>query len=159
MDTQLELYQQVILEHNRKPRNFGKLERASHQSEGYNPICGDHFWVYLQLSAEGRVEKLTFEGSGCAISKASASMMTEALQGKTDAEALALCDQFHHLVKGEAVTVPMGKLVVFANIWKYPARVKCAALAWHAVQGALYKETCITTETEDTVPLKEGRES
>src|SRR3989338_4331274 len=120
MSHQLELYQQVILEHNRKPQNFGKLESASHQAEGFNPICGDHFWVALELDAEGRITRIAFEGSGCAISKASASMMTEAIKGKTKAEALVLCTQFHQLLKGSPPeSASLGKLVVFATIWKY----------------------------------------
>lgn len=149
MSNQLELYQQVILEHNRKPKNFGTLESASHKAEGFNPICGDHFWVALELDAEGRVVRIAFEGSGCAISKASASMMTEAVKGKTHVEALALCTQFHHLLKGESPEdASLGKLVVFANIWKYPARVKCAGLAWHALQGAFAKTAVVSTETD-----------
>ncbi len=151
MSNQLELYQQVILEHNRKPKNFGTLESATHKAEGFNPICGDHFWVTLELDAEGRVARIAFDGSGCAISKASASMMTEAVKGKTEAEALALCAQFHHLVKGESPEdTSLGKLVVFANIWKYPARVKCAGLAWHALQGAFAKTAVVSTETDAT---------
>ena len=149
MSNQLELYQQVILEHNRKPKNFGKLDMASHRAEGFNPICGDHFWVALQLNPEGRVASIAFEGSGCAISKASASMMTEAVKGKTETEAVALCYQFQRLVQGEAVEkVALGKLAVFENIWKYPARVKCAALAWYALQGAFAKTTVVSTESE-----------
>ncbi len=160
MNNQLELYQQVILEHNRKPKNFGKLDSATHRAEGFNPICGDHFWVALQLNAEGRVEGIAFEGSGCAISKASASMMTEAVKGKTQADALTLCAQFQLLVKGEPKEgTSLGKLEVFSNIWKYPARVKCAGLAWHALQGAFAKTAVVSTETEEEAVTEKGPQS
>ena len=146
MDRQLELYQQVILEHNRKPRNFGKLDPASHAGEGFNPICGDHFWVYLQIG-ENQIERMGFEGSGCAISKASASMMTEAVKGKSTEQALQICSQFQSLIKGQMEDPSsLGKLGVFSGVWKYPARVKCAGLAWHALQGALQGERCVSTE-------------
>jgi nitrogen fixation NifU-like protein len=145
-----QLYQQVILEHNKKPRNFGKLEAPTHQAEGFNPLCGDHLWVYLQLSPAGLIEDVRFEGSGCAISKASASMMTAALKGKTRTEAQALFKQFHGLLRGELKpdvdANDLGKLKIFSGIWQYPARVKCAALAWHAMNGALHDEQSVSTE-------------
>lgn len=148
-----DLYQQVILEHNKKPRNFHKLESATHTAEGFNPLCGDHLWVYLKVSAQGLIDEAAFEGSGCAISKASASMMTTALKGKTVDEAKALFKQFHSLILGEIKpdTQPersdlLGKLKIFSGIWQYPSRVKCAALGWHAMNGALAAQASVSTE-------------
>jgi nitrogen fixation NifU-like protein len=145
-----DLYQQVILEHNKKPKNFGKLEGATHKAEGYNPLCGDHLWVYLTVNAAGVIEKVGFEGSGCAISKASASMMTTALQGKTVDEARALFKEFHGLLLGELkpdeTPNALGKLKIFSGIWQYPSRVKCAALSWHAMNGALNELQSVSTE-------------
>ena len=139
-----ELYQQVILEHNKKPRNFRKLENPTHSAEGYNPLCGDHYHVFLSVDDQGKIDEVTFEGSGCAISKASASMMTQALTGKTTEQANELFEQFHKLVIGELKPSEeendLGKLEVFAGVWKYPTRVKCAALSWHTMNGALKKE-------------------
>jgi nitrogen fixation NifU-like protein len=145
-----ELYQQVILEHNRKPRNYAELEHPSHAAEGYNPLCGDHLKVYLQVSAAGVIEDLAFMGDGCAISKASASMMTAALKGKTIADARSLFEEFQKLVKKELDPEKdphhLGKLTVFSGIWKYPARVKCATLAWHTMKGALENSKVVSTE-------------
>ncbi len=145
-----ELYQQTILEHNRSPRNFKKLEGATHVAEGYNPLCGDHLWVYMKVNADNVIEEATFEGSGCAISKASASMMTTSLKGKTVAEAQLLFTEFHKLVIGDLKpdTDPnhLGKLTVFSGIWQYPSRVKCASLSWHTMHGALEKAKTISTE-------------
>jgi len=145
-----ELYQQTILEHNRNPRNFKKLEGATHVSEGYNPLCGDHLWVYVKVDANGIIEEAAFEGSGCAISKASASMMTAALKGKSVDEAKVLFNEFHQLVIGELKPDEqpnhLGKLTVFSGIWQYPARVKCASLSWHTMHGALEKAKTISTE-------------
>ncbi len=145
-----DLYQQVILEHNKKPRNFGKLEGATHEAEGFNPVCGDHFWIYLQVSDNGMIENAAFEGSGCAISKASASMMTVALKGKTVVEAQAMFTGMHDLLTGTVKEGPaveaLGKLKIFAGIWQYPARVKCAALSWHTMNGAVKSEKTISTE-------------
>ena len=146
-----ELYQQVILEHNKKPRNFRKLENPTHAAEGFNPLCGDHYHVFLSVDEEGKIAEVTFEGSGCAISKASASMMTQALLGKTTEQAHELFEQFHKLVVGELKPGEeendLGKLAVFAGIWKYPTRVKCAALSWHTMNGALKKnQDPISTE-------------
>ncbi len=141
-----EIYQQMILEHNKKPRNFKKLESATHEAEGFNPLCGDHFHVYLKVS-NGLVEDVSFEGSGCAISKASASMMTTHLKGKTSQEALATFEVFHDLLLGKTgVSGDLGKLQVFSGIWKYPSRVKCASLSWHAMKNALNKIGAATTE-------------
>ena len=149
-DHRQELYQQTILEHNRNPRNFGKLEPATHQAEGYNPLCGDHLFVYLNLDDSDVIETVKFEGSGCAISKASASMMTTALKGKTVAEARTLFVEFHRLVIGELKPDRepnhLGKLSVFSGIWQYPSRVKCASLSWHTLKGALEKTKSVSTE-------------
>ncbi|MBI4310121.1 MAG: SUF system NifU family Fe-S cluster assembly protein [Candidatus Omnitrophica bacterium] len=145
-----ELYQQTILEHNRNPRNFKKPEGATHAAEGYNPLCGDHLWVYMKVNAQDIIEEAAFEGSGCAISKASASMMTTALKGKTTDEAKVLFKEFHDLVIGELKpdTQPnhLGKLTVFSGIWQYPSRVKCASLGWHTMNGAIEKVKTISTE-------------
>ena len=145
-----ELYQQTILEHNRNPRNFKKLDGATHVAEGYNPLCGDHLWVYVMVNTQNVIEETTFEGSGCAISKASASMMTTALKGKTVEEANVLFEEFHNLVIGELKPDEkpnhLGKLAVFSGIWQYPSRVKCASLSWHTVHGALQKLKTISTE-------------
>jgi len=146
----IELYQQTILEHNRNPRNFKKLEGATHVAEGYNPLCGDHLWVYLKVNAQDVIEEVSFEGSGCAISKASASMMTAALKGKTMNDAKVLFDEFHKLVMGElkpdVKPNHLDKLAVFSGIWQYPSRVKCAILGWHTMNGALEKTKTISTE-------------
>lgn len=145
-----ELYQQVILEHNRKPRNFRAMEDATHQAEGYNPLCGDHFKVYIKVDDQDVIQDVSFDGSGCAISKASASMMTQSLKGKTVEEADILFQQFHKLLIGELRPERdphiLEKLAVFSGIWQYPARVKCASLSWHAMHGALTKEKTVSTE-------------
>ena len=145
-----ELYQQVILEHNRNPKNFGPLDPCTHQAEGFNPVCGDHFKVYLNVEEEGGISKVTFDGTGCAISKASASMMTQSLVGKTPMEAERLFSEFHNLVTGsldpEKDEHSLGKLAIFSGIWKYPSRVKCAALIWHAMNTALEGGESISTE-------------
>jgi nitrogen fixation protein NifU and related proteins len=146
-----ELYQQTILEHNRNPRNFQKLDNATHVAEGYNPLCGDHLWVYLRVGKDQVIEEACFEGSGCAISKASASMMTVALKGKTTEDAKALFAEFHNLVIGELKPDQrpdhhLGKLAVFSGIWQYPSRVKCASLSWHTMNGAIEKKPAVSTE-------------
>jgi len=145
-----ELYQQVILDHNRKPRNFCKLEPHTHEAEGYNPLCGDHLFVYLNVNPNGKIEDVSFEGDGCAISKASASLMTTALKGKTVDEARALFDEFRRLVTRELDPEKephhLGKLAVFSGVWKYPSRVKCAILSWHTMNGALSNEKSVSTE-------------
>jgi len=145
-----ELYQQVILEHNKRPKNYMKLEPCTHQAEGYNPLCGDHLNVYLRVNAEGVIEELSFLGDGCAISKASASMMTMSLKGKTVEAARSLFDEFHQLLTRELDPLKdahhLAKLTVFSGIWKYPSRVKCAVLAWRTMKGALDKESVVATE-------------
>jgi nitrogen fixation NifU-like protein len=143
-----ELYQEVILDHNKRPRNFHKLEEANRTAEGHNPLCGDNVTIYLKLE-DGVIQDISFEGSGCAISKASASMMTAVLKGKTEAEAETLFEDFHRLVTGEAEGDPetLGKLAVFSGVREFPARVKCASLAWHTLHAALEaQETPVTTE-------------
>ncbi|MGI9107611.1 MAG: Fe-S cluster assembly sulfur transfer protein SufU [Pyrinomonadaceae bacterium] len=144
-----ELYQQVILDHNKKPRNFRKLETANRHAEGYNPLCGDQLTVYLQME-DDRITEVSFEGSGCAISKASASMMTQTVKGKTRAEAETFFDEFHRMVTGEldeeATPNNLGRLKIFAGVREFPARVKCASLSWHTLHAALAGEDAVTTE-------------
>ena len=144
-----ELYQQVILDHNRSPRNWGPVEAATHRADGYNPLCGDRYTITVRLGNDDTIEEIGVDGAGCAISKASASMMTEAVKGRTLEQAEALFDQFHTLVIGEAderVATALGKLKVFSGIAEFPARVKCATLSWHALQGALAGKEAASTE-------------
>ena len=144
-----ELYQQVILDHNKKPRNFRRLADATQTADGYNPLCGDQLTVDLRV-AEDRIEEAAFEGSGCAISKASASMMTQAVKGKSREEAERLFGEFHRMVTGEldeaAETHHLGRLTIFAGVREYPARVKCASLPWHTLHAALAGDGAATTE-------------
>jgi nitrogen fixation NifU-like protein len=143
-----ELYQEVILEHSKKPRNFRVLEGANHKAEGFNPLCGDHFTIYLDVK-DGAIQDVGFQGSGCAISKASASMMTQMLKGKTEAQAEEMFSKFHDLVTGHGTEKKeeLGKLAVFAGVSEFPLRVKCATLAWHALRAALHGEQeAISTE-------------
>jgi nitrogen fixation NifU-like protein len=143
------LYQEIILEHNKKPRNFGKLAEATRTVEGYNPLCGDHYTLYLKVDGDTIVD-IAFEGAGCAISKASASVMTTLVKGKTKAEADRLFEIFHMLVTGELTDISfesLGKLAAFSGVSEFPARVKCASLAWHTMHGALQSNTeVISTE-------------
>jgi nitrogen fixation protein NifU and related proteins len=141
-----ELYQEVILEHSKSPRNFRELAGANRKAEGFNPLCGDHFTVYLNVEAGsagdgGRIRDISFQGAGCAISKASASMMTQSLKGKTRAEAEKLFERFHQLVTGQLQAngnqAELGKLSVFSGVSEFPVRVKCATLAWHTLRAAL----------------------
>ena len=144
-----DLYQEQILEHNRAPRNYRLLPAANRHAEGNNPLCGDHFTIYVDLQGDS-IRDISFQGSGCAISKASASMMTQAMKGKTKAEAERLFDRFHRLVTGRAPANgdkdDLGKLAVFSGVSEFPVRVKCATLAWHTLQAALKgdKETVST---------------
>ncbi len=135
-----ELYQEVILDHNRKPRNFRVIEMADRTQEGYNPLCGDQLIVYLKMDGDV-IEDVGFQGSGCAISKASASMMTTAIKGKTRVEADVIFDEFHRMVRGELdPDTPgshLGRLSIFAGVREFPARVKCASLSWHTLHAAL----------------------
>ena len=131
-----DLYQEVILDHNRRPRNFGTLPDANRSAEGNNPLCGDRVTVYLRVE-DDRVRGISFQGSGCAISTASASLMTEALRGRTVAEAHALFDGFRALVTQGTDAGELGKLAVFTGVREFPIRVKCATLAWHTLEAAL----------------------
>jgi nitrogen fixation NifU-like protein len=142
-----DLYQEVILDHNRRPRNFHALDDASHSAEGYNPLCGDRLTLYLKL-ADGTIEDVAFVGGGCAISKASASMMTDALKGRTIAEANALFDRFHRMVTTppDQAVEDMGKLSSLAGVREFPVRVKCASLAWHTLKAAMNNEHRTSTE-------------
>jgi nitrogen fixation NifU-like protein len=149
MDPELrELYQQVILDHNKSPRNFRKLDGANHFAEGYNPLCGDKINIYLQLEGN-KVKDISFQGSGCAISKASASLMSTIVKGKTLEEAEKIFEEFHNMVTGthdeEIDLDKMGKLAVFAGVKDFPARVKCASLAWHTMNAALKDENEIVS--------------
>jgi nitrogen fixation protein NifU and related proteins len=131
-----DLYQQVILDHNRRPRNFRRIDDAR-RAEGYNPLCGDRLTVYVRLE-NGVISDVSFEGSGCAISKASASLMTESVKGKTIAEADALRERFHQMITAapDAAVADLGKLTVLAGVRQFPVRVKCASLAWHTLHAA-----------------------
>ena len=146
-----ELYQQVILDHNRNPRNFGPLEGANRHQDGHNPLCGDSLTVYLLVDDEGVIEDIHFEGAGCAISKASASLMTSLVKGKTATQTERIFADFHELVTS-AVDSPVddakvGKLAVFAGVREFPMRVKCATLAWHTMRSALHGDNApVTTE-------------
>jgi nitrogen fixation NifU-like protein len=142
-----DLYQEVILDHNRRPRNFHAIPDASHKAEGYNPLCGDRLTLYLTLTGDV-ISDLAFEGAGCAISKASASMMTDALKGHTVAEANALFDRFHRMVTTppDQPVEDMGKLSSLAGVREFPVRVKCASLAWHTLRAAMAQTPKVSTE-------------
>jgi nitrogen fixation NifU-like protein len=143
------LYQDLILDHNRAPQNFRPMQDANRRVEGVNPLCGDRLTVWLRVE-DGVIEDATFQGSGCAISKASASLMTSAVKGKTREEAEALFDRFRRLVSGlmePAEAESLGKLVVFSGLSEFPIRVKCASLSWHALKAALNEpDTVVSTE-------------
>jgi nitrogen fixation protein NifU and related proteins len=144
-----DLYQEVILDHNKNPRNFREIENATNQADGHNPLCGDALKVYLNIESN-TVTDIAFKGSGCAISKASASMMTQAVKGKTKAEAETLFNEFRAMVMGELDIETdenhLGKLKIFAGVLEFPARVKCASLSWHTVHAALNEEEVASTE-------------
>lgn len=145
-----ELYQEVILDHNRNPRNFHKVEGATNTVKGYNPLCGDQYTLFVKVE-DGTIVDIGFEGAGCAISKASASVMTSVVKGKRVEEAMELFDQFHKLVTGDAQEgrneEKLGKLIAFAGVAEFPTRVKCATLAWHTLRAALEaKKELVTTE-------------
>jgi nitrogen fixation NifU-like protein len=146
-----ELYQQIILDHNRSPRNFKRVTGANHTAEGFNPLCGDRIQLYLRL-ADDVIEDIGFQGSGCAISQASASLMTAAVKGKTMAEAEELFRIFHEMATGSPDSAPdtavLGKLAALAGVRRFPARVKCAILPWHTLRAALQEsaEPVVTTE-------------
>ena len=135
-----ELYQQVILDHCKSPRNFHALDGANRKGEGYNPLCGDNYTVFVKMDGD-KVQDAAFLGSGCCISKASASLMTDVVKGKSKAEVKALFDKVHDMVMtGNGNEAGVGKLAVFAGVHKFPARVKCAILSWHAVLAAVNGE-------------------
>ncbi len=143
-----DLYQEVIVDHGRRPRNFGPLPDASHQAEGFNPLCGDRLTLRLKV-VDGVIEEARFEGAGCAISTASASLMTEALKGLGASEAEALFASFHTMLteEGEVSSAKLGKLEVLAGVREFPSRIKCATLAWHTLHAALHTEKLpVTTE-------------
>jgi nitrogen fixation NifU-like protein len=133
-----DLYQELILEHSKNPRNYRVLAGASRSVEGFNPLCGDHFTIYLQMEGDV-IADISFQGTGCAISKSSASVMTQLLKGKRKAEAEQLFHRFHNLVTGQPPedTAELGKLAAFSGVAEFPVRIKCATLAWHAVHSAL----------------------
>ena len=144
-----DLYQEVILDHNRRPRNFRAIDGASRQQEGYNPLCGDRLTLYVTLEGD-RIADVAFQGSGCAISKASASLMTESLKGKTVTEARALFEKFHAMVTSSPDTEAedLGKLSVLSGVREYPTRIKCASLAWHTLKAAVSGEAQAPVTTE-----------
>ncbi len=140
------LYQEVILDHYKRPRNYGELDPADSQASGYNPLCGDQFSVYLRMDGDV-VKEVSFAGNGCAISTASASLMTEAVKGKTRAEAASTFEDFRRLVTGDGEPEgELGKLNILAGVRDYPVRIKCAVLAWHALRSALEGGDRVTTE-------------
>lgn len=141
-----DLYQDMIFDHYRQPRNYGRLAHANHTAEGYNPLCGDKVSITL-IVQNGVIQDIKFEGVGCAISTASASLMTESLKGKTEVEAIGILEDFKSLVTGASVTRDMGKLAVLAGVQAFPQRVKCATLAWNTLQAALKNSTeSVSTE-------------
>jgi nitrogen fixation NifU-like protein len=157
-----DLYQEVILDHGKRPRNFRELPGANRRAEGYNPLCGDRETVYLQLDGD-LLRDLSFQGAGCAISTASASMMTESLKGKSRAEAEALFERFHDLITGERKAPPggpsLGKLEVFSGVREYPVRIKCATLPWHTLKAALAggEQTISTEDGAEASPKEEPK--
>jgi nitrogen fixation NifU-like protein len=144
-----DLYQEVILDHNRRPHNFRVIDDASAKQEGYNPLCGDRLTLFIALDGDV-IKDAAFQGSGCAISKASASLMTDAVKGKTVAEARALFEQFHDMITSDPGTPPadLGKLSVFSGVREFPTRIKCASLAWHTMKAAVAHESAAPISTE-----------
>jgi nitrogen fixation NifU-like protein len=145
-----ELYQEVILDHNKSPRNFRRMDDADRRVDGYNPLCGDRYTIYVKFAGD-TIADVSFEGSGCAISKASASVMSALVKGKTKAEAIRLFELFHRLVTGEldggAAVEDLGKLAAFGGVSEFPARVKCASLAWHTLKAAIEEDAqSVSTE-------------
>lgn len=146
-----ELYQQIILEHNKKPHNFRIIESANAYSLGKNPLCGDQFAVYVDLDEDdGHIKDIAFQGDGCAISKASASLMTKAIKSKSKEDAMAMINTFHQLLTGQtdeaSAKESLGRLTILAGVKEYPVRVKCATLAWHTLSAALQGEEETSTE-------------
>ena len=136
-----DLYQQVIVDHNKSPRNFGKLEFFNHEADGYNPLCGDRLHVYLNVNDEGLIEDVSFEGEGCAISVASASLMTDTLKGRPVSEFQQKFEGFQHMVTADLDETPdeeaLGKLAVLSGVREFPSRIKCASLCWHTMKSAI----------------------
>ena len=149
-----DLYQEVILDHNRKPHNFRAIESPTARQEGYNPLCGDRLTLYLTLDGDV-IKDVAFQGSGCAISKASASLMTDALKGKTVEQARALFDQFHAMITSNPETPPadLGKLSVFAGVREFPTRIKCASLAWHTMKAAVAHPSTSLRASDTDAPI------
>jgi|TARA_B110000467_G_scaffold134261_1_gene130527 nitrogen fixation NifU-like protein len=145
-----ELYQQVIIEHNKKPRNFFDMEDSTHNCHGYNPLCGDDYEIYLKINEDNIIQEVSFKGAGCAISKASASLMTTFLKGKSVEESRLIFEQFHKMVLGEfdpdSSENVLGKLKLFKGVQNFPSRIKCASLCWHTMIGAVDKNETISTE-------------
>jgi nitrogen fixation protein NifU and related proteins len=145
-----ELYQQVIIEHNKKPRNFFDMEDSTHNCHGYNPLCGDDYEIYLKIGDDGIIQAVSFNGSGCAISKASGSLMTTFLIGKSVNESRIVFEQFHKMVLGEFDPDEsenfLGKLKLFKGVRNFPSRIKCASLCWHTMVGAVDKNETVSTE-------------
>lgn len=152
MDELQQLYQEIILDHNRNPRNFGTLEPCSHHAEGFNPLCGDRLELYINVDDQGLIENLRFTGKGCAISTASASMMTQHVLGRPVHEVAGLIEEFHAVVTGRldpADAPTLGKLRIFAGVAEFPTRVKCATLCWHTLRSALDRGgKPVSTESE-----------
>jgi len=152
------LYQEVILDHNRKPRNFREMENADHHIHGRNPLCGDEVTVYVKLDGD-RVADVSFKGQGCAVSKSAASLMTAAVKGKSVDETMRLFDRFHDMITGkmtDADREQMGSLAALGGVSKFPLRVKCASLAWHALKSSLQQGPAEVTTDLDGPPLTEG---
>jgi nitrogen fixation NifU-like protein len=148
-----DLYQEVILDHQKHPHNFGEMEGANHHADGFNPLCGDKITLSLKVGTDSVIEDIKFKGSGCAISKASASMMTVALKGKKTQDAERIFHEFHDLVTGkEGPAAELGKLKVFAGVRDYPARVKCASLAWHTLEAALHDQKDVVSTDDGEGP-------
>ena len=145
-----ELYQQVILDHNRKPRNFRDMEDATHSCHGFNPLCGDDYTIYLRVDDDDIIQDISFYGSGCAISKASSSLMTDFLKGKNVNDSRVIFEEFHKMVLGDfnpdSEEHHLGKLKLFKGVQEFPSRIKCASLSWHTMVGALDKSADVTTE-------------
>jgi nitrogen fixation protein NifU and related proteins len=146
-----DLYQQVILDHNRNPRNYRKLKTPTHRAEGFNPLCGDHLWVELEVDDTGKIKDIGFQGEGCAISKASASIMTEIIKNKNVADVERIFTLTINMLKNgdsEIIEKDLRKIKIFSTISKYPMRVKCASLAWYATKSAFENKKIISTESE-----------
>lgn len=146
-----DLYQEVILDHSKKPRNFRVLEQANHTAEGFNPLCGDRLKLYLLVEGN-QIKEITFQGSGCAISKASASMMTSAVKGKNTSEAQEIFQEFHQMLSGKNQTQnsKLGKLSIFSGVSEFPMRVKCATLAWHTLRAGLETNGKVVSTEEES---------